>query len=98
MNSDAMADMEVECYKREMRKRPQVSSAATQDQNRNLARNKRNRARHGYRTRAAREEEQEEDEAEVSLFVKKIIFLRVKRVGPVINWVYNFYFEGSRRI
>lgn len=63
-----MADMEIECYKREMRKRPQVDLTALQDQNRNLARNKKNRTRHGYRTRAAREEEQEEDDFEVSFF------------------------------
>lgn len=44
-----------------MRKRPQVDSAALQEQNTNLARNRRNRTRHGYRTRAAREEEQEEE-------------------------------------
>ncbi|KAL0133738.1 hypothetical protein PUN28_001006 [Cardiocondyla obscurior] len=62
----AMADMELENWRREMKRRPQpTSSTATNEGNigNKFANRKRNRtARHGYRTRATREEEEEEEE------------------------------------
>nr|XP_003706685.1 PREDICTED: PH-interacting protein isoform X1 [Megachile rotundata] len=65
---DAMAEMELENWRREMRKRPQpISDTANTEGNisSRLANRKRNRtARHGYRTRATRGEEQEDDEFE----------------------------------
>lgn len=64
-----MADMEIDNWRREMRRRPQpTSSTATNQGNigNKLLNRKRNRtARHGYRTRATREE-QEDNEYEVS--------------------------------
>lgn len=58
-----MAEMELETYKREMRRKPQESSNVTALDQARSARSKRNRtARHGYRTRAARGEEEQEDE------------------------------------
>ncbi|KAG7201707.1 hypothetical protein KM043_004433 [Ampulex compressa] len=64
----AMAEMELENWRREMKRRPQPVSNATTDQGNigsRLANRKRNRAtRHGYRTRATRGEEQEEEEFE----------------------------------
>ena len=63
-----MAEAEMDCYKREMHRRPQeTNSAATPDQGR-VTRNKKSRtARHGYRTRATRDEEQEDEEFEVRI-------------------------------
>ncbi|XP_012278096.1 PH-interacting protein isoform X2 [Orussus abietinus] len=64
----AMADMELEIWRREMRRRPQLISSTTTAQGglaNRLANRKRNRnTRHGYRTRAARGEEQEDAEFE----------------------------------
>ncbi|KAL2733024.1 PH-interacting protein [Vespula maculifrons] len=64
----AMADMELENWRREMRSRPQpaLNTAAVQDSIGNkVANRKRNRgARHGYRTRAARDEERDDEEFE----------------------------------
>lgn len=61
--------MELENWRREMRRRPQpVSTTANAEGNisSRLTNRKRNRtARHGYRTRAARGEEQEDEEFEV---------------------------------
>lgn len=70
-----MADMELESWRREMRRRPQpTSSTAINEGNigNRLINRKRNRTRHGYRTRAARDEEQEDEEYEV--LNKKVIF------------------------
>ncbi|XP_015599493.1 PH-interacting protein isoform X2 [Cephus cinctus] len=64
--SNAMAEMELENWRREMRRRPQPISnaiAAPGGIGGRLANRKRNRGtRHGYRTRATRGEEQEDDE------------------------------------
>ncbi|XP_011687322.1 PREDICTED: PH-interacting protein isoform X3 [Wasmannia auropunctata] len=63
----AMADMELETWRREMRRRPQpTSSTATNQGNigNKLVNRNRNRTRHGYRTRATREEEQEDEDYE----------------------------------
>lgn len=63
-----MADMELEIWRREMKRRPQpiVSCATVQDNTNNRIANRRNRgARHGYRTRATRGEEPEDEEFEV---------------------------------
>jgi len=63
-----MADMELECWRREMRRRPQPTSIATDQGNTKskLINRRRNRTvRHNYRTRAARGEEQENEEFEV---------------------------------
>ncbi|XP_076177700.1 bromodomain and WD repeat-containing protein [Ptiloglossa arizonensis] len=64
----ATAEMELENWRREMRRRPQpVSTTANAEGNisSRLTNRKRNRtARHGYRTRAARGEEQEDEEFE----------------------------------
>ena len=63
-----MADMEMDIWKREMKRRPQTSSNDQSSVNRidSRTRNRNNRtARHGYRTRAARNG-QEDDEFEVS--------------------------------
>ncbi|KZC10837.1 PH-interacting protein, partial [Dufourea novaeangliae] len=64
----AMAEMELDSWRREMRRRPQpVSSTANTEGNigSRLANRKRNRtARHGYRTRATRGEEHEDEEFE----------------------------------
>lgn len=64
-----MAEMELDNWRREMRKRPQpVSDIANTEGNisSRLANRKRNRtARHGYRTRATRGEEHEDEEFEV---------------------------------
>lgn len=69
ISSRAMADMELENWRREMRSRPQpaLNAAAVQDSIGNkVANRKRNRgARHGYRTRAARDEERDDEEFEV---------------------------------
>jgi len=62
-----MADMELDSWRREMRRRPQpTSSTATNQGNigNKLLNRKRNRTRHGYRTRATRDEE-DDDEYEV---------------------------------
>jgi len=63
-----MADMELETWRQEMRRRPQPSSSTATDQGNigsKLVNRKRNRTtRHGYRTRATRDEE-EDDEYEV---------------------------------
>ncbi|XP_031827305.1 bromodomain and WD repeat-containing protein isoform X3 [Nomia melanderi] len=65
---NAMADMELENWRREMRRRPQPVSNTTNTEGNigsRLANRKRNRtARHGYRTRATRGDEQEEEEFE----------------------------------
>lgn len=61
-----MADMELENWRREMRRRPQPTSSNTAIEQGNigsrLVNRKRNRTtRHGYRTRAARGEEEDEE-------------------------------------
>nr|XP_033340123.1 PH-interacting protein [Megalopta genalis] len=65
---NAMAEMELENWRREMRRRPQPTSNTANTEGNigsRLANRKRNRtARHGYRTRATRGEEQEEEEFE----------------------------------
>jgi len=70
-----MADMELESWRREMRRRPQpTSSTATNQGNigsKLITRNRNRTARHGYRTRATRGEEEDDDEYEV--FHKSII-------------------------
>jgi hypothetical protein len=76
INRNAMAEMELECWRREMRRRPQVisSTTTTSDQNRCLAHGRRNRTtRHGYRTRATRGDEQEDEEFEVNIYKLHII-------------------------
>ncbi|XP_053988016.1 PH-interacting protein [Hylaeus volcanicus] len=63
----AAAEMELENWRREMRRRPQPIDTANIEGNisSRLTNRKRNRtARHGYRTRAARGEEQEDEEFE----------------------------------
>lgn len=64
-----MAEMELENWRREMRRRPQPTSSTATNQGNIGSRpvnRKRNRTtRHGYRTRATRDEEQEEEEYEV---------------------------------
>lgn len=64
-----MAEMELENWRREMRRRPQLTSSTAINQGNigsRLVNRKRNRTtRHGYRTRATRGEEQEEEEYEV---------------------------------
>lgn len=63
-----MAEMELENWRREMRRRPQPTSNTATNQGNigsRLVNRKRNRIRHGYRTRATRDEEQEEEEYEV---------------------------------
>ena len=65
---NAMADLELENWRREMQRRPKVVSTGNEMQggigNRLSNRNRRNRAaRHGYRTRAARGDEPEDDES-----------------------------------
>ncbi|EGI63952.1 PH-interacting protein [Acromyrmex echinatior] len=60
----AMADMELDSWRREMRRRPQpTSSTATNQGNigNKLLNRKRNRTRHGYRTRATRDEEDDDE-------------------------------------
>lgn len=63
---NAMAEMELESWRREMQRRPKIVSTGNEMQGgigNRLNRNRRNRAtRHGYRTRAAREDEQDEEE------------------------------------
>lgn len=62
---NAMAEMELETWRREMQRRPKIVSTGNEMQGgigNRLNRNKRNRARHGYRTRAAREDEQDEED------------------------------------
>lgn len=63
----SMAEMELENWRREMRRRPQPTSNTATNQGNigsRLVNRKRNRIRHGYRTRATRDEEQEEEEYE----------------------------------
>lgn len=64
-----MAEMELENWRREMRRRPQPVSNVTVTEGNigsRAANRKRNRTtRHGYRTRATRGEEQEDEEFEV---------------------------------
>ncbi|EFN89603.1 PH-interacting protein isoform X2 [Harpegnathos saltator] len=64
----AMADMELDNWRREMRRRPQSTSSTAANQGNigsRLVNRKRNRTtRHGYRTRATRGEEQEDEEFE----------------------------------
>ena len=65
-----MADMELENWRREMKRRPQpmATALAAPGVGNRLANRKRNRGiRHGYRTRAARDEEREDEEIDVSL-------------------------------
>ncbi|XP_029164784.1 PH-interacting protein isoform X2 [Nylanderia fulva] len=61
----SMAEMELENWRREMRRRPQPTSSTATNQGNigsRLVNRKRNRTtRHGYRTRATRDEEQEEE-------------------------------------
>lgn len=85
-----MAEMEIEFYKREMRRRPQPVSTTAVEQNK-LARNKRNRtARHGYRTRATRgEEPEEDDDFEVSLLFNFLII-------RLFEWLDLDYFLKER--
>lgn len=65
----AMAEMELENWRREMKRRPQPAATTSASQGtigNRLANQKRNRGiRHGYRTRAARDEEQEDDDVDV---------------------------------
>jgi bromodomain and WD repeat domain-containing protein 1/3 len=79
-----MADTELECWRREMRRRPQPTSSTATDQGNTkgkLVNRRRNRTvRHNYRTRAARGEEQENEEFEV--FYEKI--LNVVRIYTLI--------------
>lgn len=61
--------MELECWRREMKRRPQPTSSTATNQN-NMAnklatRKCKRTTRHHYRTRAARGEEQEEEDYEV---------------------------------
>lgn len=60
----SMADMELDNWRREMRKRPQmINTAMTPGNTNRLANRRRNRGiRHGYRTRAARGEERNDEE------------------------------------
>ncbi|XP_011162535.1 PH-interacting protein isoform X2 [Solenopsis invicta] len=63
----ATSDMELENWRREMRRRPQpTSSTATNQGNtgNKLVNRKRKITRHGYRTRATRDEEEEDDDFE----------------------------------
>lgn len=69
VHSHAMVEMEIDNWRREMRRRPQPVSNAVIDEGNigsRLANRKRNRTtRHGYSTRATRGEEQEDEEFEV---------------------------------
>lgn len=80
-----MAEMELENWRREMKRRPQAAATTLATQGNpgtRGANRKRNRGiRHGYRTRAARGEEQDEEDIDVSFekmeslnFVQKLFF------------------------
>ncbi|KAH0540030.1 hypothetical protein KQX54_011392, partial [Cotesia glomerata] len=62
----SMVDMEIEIWKREMKKRPlppvKLVEASDHANNYLTNRKRKNGVRHGYRTRAARDEEQNDDE------------------------------------
>ncbi|CAG5100564.1 Similar to Brwd3: Bromodomain and WD repeat-containing protein 3 (Mus musculus) [Cotesia congregata] len=62
----SMADMEIEIWKREMKKRPlppvKLVEASDHANNYLTNRKRKNGVRHGYRTRAARDDEQNDDE------------------------------------
>ena len=84
-----MAHLELEIWKKEMRKRPEIKSVPTPDQTN--ARNKKNRTiRHGYRTRATiGEDPEEDDESEVNKKTNLLILIQFFLVDTNIP---KFYF------